>query len=36
MPCGEKVLGDLTIRSGKGRMERQVTLNDPACRALRS
>jgi integrase/recombinase XerD len=36
MPRGEKVLGQLTVRSGKGRKERRVTLNDPACRALRS
>src|SRR5215213_7909041 len=36
MPRGEKVLGQLTVRSGKGRKERRITLNDPACRALRS
>lgn len=36
MPRSEKVLGQLTVRSGKGRKERRITLNDPACRALRS
>lgn len=35
-PRGERVIGVLHIRSGKGRKERTVTLNDPACRALRS
>lgn len=36
MPRTEKVLGTLTVRSGKGRKERQVALNDPACREIRS
>ncbi len=35
-PRGERVIGVLHVRSGKGRKERTVTLNDPACRALRS
>lgn len=35
-PRGERVIGILHVRTGKGRKERTVTLNDPACRALRS
>lgn len=35
-PRGERVMGVLHVRSGKGRKERTITLNDPACRALRS
>jgi integrase/recombinase XerD len=33
-PRGERVIGVLHVRSGKGRKERTITLNDPACRAL--
>lgn len=35
-PRGERVIGVLHVRSGKGRKERTVTLNDPACRSLRA
>ena len=35
-PRGERVIGVLHVRSGKGRKERTITLNDPACRALRT
>ncbi len=35
-PRGERVIGVLHVRSGKERKERTITLNDPACRALRS
>lgn len=35
-PRGERVMGVLHVRSGKGRKERTITLNDPACRALRA
>ncbi len=34
LPRGERAAGALTVRSGKGRKDRTVTLNDSACRAL--
>lgn len=36
LPRGERAIGALTVRSGKGRKDRTVTLNDPACRALKA
>ena len=36
LPRGETAIGALRVRAGKGRKDRTVTLNDPACRALRA
>ena len=36
LPRGERAIGALTVRSGKGRKDRTVTLNDPAVRALKA